>query len=416
VVGAAGTGKTYTLASFIKQSLDDKEIFVASPTHKGKSIVKRAVENILKEEEKRVRFCTVTSLLGLTSKYSVDGTLRFVKKWREYPCFIANILLDPLAHKEILIIVDEASMLPEEHHSLLTSLVKKNNYIKVVYVGDTNQLPPVNEEESPVFKDRPWDTMFRLEGIMRSNDDEILRAYKQFSDYVEDGKFNGKLHLSKAVRVFRSQGSFQNHIDEIFKKHGSSKVLCYTRKRVAYYNDVVRNILFGNKTKKRFMVGEKLIVNDFYSVNNGECFYTGDELIVTHCEEKDYTSEYFNKTFKCHFIHVNGVVFRVICERDMRKFNSAIKKVRKRLVYKRTSEEEWSEYTKNMYKCNAPLSYAYALTIHQAQGSTFNHVFIDVDDCKRFCDFDTFRKLVYTGVTRARESIFLKMKSNYFLL
>lgn len=70
----------------------------------------------------------------------------------------------------------------------------------------------------------------------------------------------------------------------------------------------------------------------------------------------------------------------------------------------------WREYYQFLEKycltmrgntCMNRLQYAYALTIHQSQGSTFENVFLDYADLIR-CKEPTMRnRLLYTGATRA---------------
>ena len=55
----------------------------------------------------------------------------------------------------------------------------------------------------------------------------------------------------------------------------------------------------------------------------------------------------------------------------------------------------------------APLDYSYSTTIHKAQGSTFDHVFIDIEDFYHNKNIDEFKSLVYTAITRVRLTLFL---------
>ena len=48
--------------------------------------------------------------------------------------------------------------------------------------------------------------------------------------------------------------------------------------------------------------------------------------------------------------------------------------------------------------------YAYAITVHKSQGSTFERVFIDVEN---ICRSNIQQKMLYTAITRASKSIFV---------
>jgi len=51
------------------------------------------------------------------------------------------------------------------------------------------------------------------------------------------------------------------------------------------------------------------------------------------------------------------------------------------------------------------LQYAYAITAHTSQGSSFDYVVVHLDDIPHFIDAETKRKWIYTAVSRARKGI-----------
>ena len=46
------------------------------------------------------------------------------------------------------------------------------------------------------------------------------------------------------------------------------------------------------------------------------------------------------------------------------------------------------------------MDYAYALTIHKSQGSTYRNVYVDARDIRRSGDPDIAYRLLYTGLSR----------------
>ena len=50
---------------------------------------------------------------------------------------------------------------------------------------------------------------------------------------------------------------------------------------------------------------------------------------------------------------------------------------------------------------------AYASTINKAQGSTYKTVFIDLDDIKRCNSGDQIARMMYVGVSRASQRVWL---------
>ena len=50
---------------------------------------------------------------------------------------------------------------------------------------------------------------------------------------------------------------------------------------------------------------------------------------------------------------------------------------------------------------------AYACTINKAQGSTYDNVFIDLDDVKKCNSGDQIARMLYVATSRARHTVFL---------
>jgi ATP-dependent exoDNAse (exonuclease V) alpha subunit len=50
---------------------------------------------------------------------------------------------------------------------------------------------------------------------------------------------------------------------------------------------------------------------------------------------------------------------------------------------------------------------AYAQTINKSQGSTYDRVFIDLDDLARCSSGDQLARMLYVGFSRARHQVFL---------
>ena len=88
----------------------------------------------------RNRFCTIHSALRL--KRDIDPASGVVS-FKPDP-YNDNIPLDKVG----FLIIDEASMVNKE---ILSYIEKNTKDIKVIFIGDEGQLPPVGEPFSPVF-------------------------------------------------------------------------------------------------------------------------------------------------------------------------------------------------------------------------------------------------------------------------
>lgn len=123
--GSPGTGKTYTVAALIKALLDSgcgsEHIAICAPT--GKAAVR--VTQAMQANGVAIYAKTIHSLLGIRSS---GGGFKFEHDAR-----------NPLPHT--FIVVDEASML--DNFLAESILSARGMGACVLFVGDTNQLPPV---------------------------------------------------------------------------------------------------------------------------------------------------------------------------------------------------------------------------------------------------------------------------------
>ena len=131
--GAAGTGKTFCVQELVNR-VRGKIVFTA-PTNKATKVLRVTLTT-----DEYTPICkTIYSLLGL--QLTPNGAVKQIKS-PEDPVDLSTIKL---------IVVDEASMV----NGILTEEIKKavGNYkLKVLFMGDENQLPPVGEGLSQVWK------------------------------------------------------------------------------------------------------------------------------------------------------------------------------------------------------------------------------------------------------------------------
>ena len=79
----------------------------------------------------------------------------------------------------------------------------------------------------------------------------------------------------------------------------------------------------------------------------------------------------------------------------------------KKALIKQARAMEWFNVVEEAENRWVDLRAAYACTINKAQGSTYDRVFIDLDDIGRCNSGDQIARMLYVGVSRAREQVFL---------
>lgn len=253
--------------------------------------------------------------------------------------------------------VDEASMLPTKSQyqkdkgkdgNLKMKAIGLDAVMKVfdtvIIVGDDSQLPPINGTSS--FDDIEKTT---LTENFRS-DKGLLRLL----DYVREGNdiVNFVPQEGENVRIVASVG------DEYFE-------------REQLIENKVVHIVFKNKTRKEITKRIRAGLSADPELN---------EPIVYKGANIDEPNDSISKNETGFF---NGM---------MGEWDN-----HSQVVQGRHFDEYGEGFTY--------LQYAYAITAHTSQGSSFDYVIVHNDDVPHFIDSETKRKWLYTAVSRARKGI-----------
>ena len=142
--------------------------------------------------------------------------------------------------------------------------------------------------------------------------------------------------------------------------------------------------------------------------------------IINEIKDKISTMNYKVYELKLEgYISENDTV-RVIHEDDIYRFNADTKfisenliKIKKNLSKKQNDrlvktvlQRLWEFYYYLIIDKFADISYGYAITVHKSQGSTYNNVFVDMNNiCKTIKDKNQLHKCIYTAITRASKKL-----------
>ena len=329
--GYAGTGKTYLIARVVQKLLQDNifdHIFVCASTHKALNVISSTFKVIFSEIQKeganvdisKLTFVTLQKLLEYKAIINIDDGKKVFKSISE------SRVLKKLEKK--LIIVDECSMIAE---SMVNDLEKQSSMygIKIIYLGDKAQLPPVQEKDSVIFTKIPPDYDYHviLTKIMRTKEPDIKDVCKIIRQWDIKEKLGEKLievHNRKgAFKLFHQKRDYINAtwfktVIKLIKNDKSPIILTWKVNTSIAYNNAIRKVLYAEKNKNisnvislqsdpnvsslrgdpnvssfqddpnvssfqdsidldNFMVGDLIIFNDFYgSPFDGSVFYTSD--------------------------------------------------------------------------------------------------------------------------------------------
>lgn len=136
-----------------------------------------------------------------------------------------------------------------------------------------------------------------LKKVMRSKKDEVTQICYQFRLWALDevkipdlGKY-----IKDGVKAYKYQkGQYKTETKwfkkcmEYYKKgENCNIILTWTNFQSDEYNKEIRNQLFKNKQMARFMIGDILMLSEFYNMDDGQIDFIGDQMT----DKKFYTSE-----------------------------------------------------------------------------------------------------------------------------
>jgi exodeoxyribonuclease-5 len=378
--GYAGTGKTYLISRLVEQLLDeDCAVTVCAPTHKAVQVLSDELGDA------PVQMQTLHSFLGLRLQPTEEGEYELVaEEERDFT--------------EGVVIVDEASMIGREEWSHIEDAPF---WVQWLFVGDPAQLPPVNEDPSPAL-DVPGPT---LETIHRQAADNPILELATKIRTGADGRFGSKFEDGKGVAVTRNREEFLDSVlrafdTEAFAEDAThARMLAYRNKTVRRYNREIRAERYGANAD-RFVEGEWLVGTETWYDEGVQRLTNSEEVRVKTASvdtfEADDQSEWTVWELK---VRTPGKgltrTVHVLHEDEFERYEDALDRRREKAEDDASKWERFFELRERF----ARVDYAYATTVHRAQGSTYDTVFVDHRDL-RVCRGDERDALLYVAVTR----------------
>jgi hypothetical protein len=424
--GPAGSGKTTICKKAIEKFR--KPVCISAPTHKACKVVAKSTG---------LRSVTIQSLCGLRPDTNLEDVNE--KNFTQQA--------EPKIKDYNAVLIDEASMLnnlvynkereewePTGILSLIIRLAKESS-TKVLFMGDVYQLPPVNEMVSEVFT-HPEINLVQLTKVERQQGSNplmgVFDAIRSRID-AEDDVFD---HVTQVIQndAGEDQGVvFFKHGEEFFKKvmeaFGSqefldnpnfAKLLAFKNTAVKAWNSYIRQTIYNN-TPEAIVKGEvlmsythlydqnlgrNLITNSaeykINSVNKKSINWAGSNIEVYETTMEDVDDMFGIK------VPINIVVPGV---KNYNTFLQCWHPLKENAI----RFKQWSSYykfknqfmlieelrdTENKLILKKDFDYAYALTTHKSQGSTYRNVFVFEDDIDTCQTRIVANKLKYVALSR----------------
>ena len=285
-----------------------------------------------------------------------------------------------------ILFIDEASYID---HALLKLIFEQTENCKLIFIGDPAQLLNVGCTKSPVFN-KHFPTAKLTEVVRQAKGNPIIDLATSFRHTVNTGEFFS--FTPDGVHIqYMDRDAFENAIIKEFDDptwtHSRSKVLAWTNRTVIQYNHAIRDHVKGAPD---FAVGDYAICNKF--VANKSCNIKTDQLVlINNIGNVEDNCGIQGRWYSLDHRHTAFMPDSLDDKKALQKRATASKET----ALLRTIDE-WID-----------LRAAYACTINKAQGSTYDSVFIDLDDIKKCNNGDQIARMLYVGVSRARNTVYL---------
>lgn len=296
--------------------------------------------------------------------------------------------------QNMVIFIDESSMIDSDLYQIIREGFCN---CKIVYVGDHCQLSPIMEKISPVFLQ--GSPMYELTEPMRnSGQPALISLCDQLRKTVETGRFNPILIVPGVIdHVSRKQmpGLIQQ---ELIQATGRSRILSFTNDMVMGYNQEVRNM---RTLPNHFTPGEVLVNNNAMMLSNGKI--SVEEEVTIHAAAPSTEMITISKDVELEVRRCTiGTRFGTFAAMPVPENKDHFIK----LVKWYAGNKNWERYF-YMKKTFPDLRERDSATVHKAQGSTYDSVFIDLTDISRCHQPDTVARMLNVAVSRARSHVYL---------
>lgn len=414
--GYAGTGKTSVLAALIKALSHCRiKTVVLAPTGRAAKVAGDMAGKPASTIHRRI-YHIVT-----------NGTETSVR-------------LSPNRDQNTVFIVDEASLITDRPRgSLLLDLVRyvySGQGCRMILVGDTAQLPPVGQSDSPAMNLARLKEIglapfsYTLEVPVRQAAESgilynatmvrglLSRLMVGDSGGLSPGQLPLELRGFPDIRAVSSV-DLADELSTSWSSVGPEETLIITRSnaRANRFNNAIRNMVMY--AEEPLQQGDRLVIakNDYYwgRVNRLKTFLANGETVTVKWVGKP------EKAFGRWFVDTElaladgtDMCAKVMLRSLMAEGPAIPKQEMQRLLELVIDSEEGAgpnekimAAMENPYYNALQAKYAYCVTCHKAQGGQWRHVYIDMGGIPDDAIGTDFYRWLYTALTRASEKVFV---------
>jgi ATP-dependent exoDNAse (exonuclease V) alpha subunit len=418
--GYAGTGKTTVISTIVNNLIEiNKKYVLLAPTGRAAKVIANYSEKPAFTIHKKIYF----------PKKSSAGGVSFT--------------LQPNKHKNTIFIVDEASMISDvnsdskmyENGSVLDDLISyvySGSNCKMILLGDTAQLPPVNLDISPALDidtlslhyNKEVDSI-ELDEVMRQEEDSgILYNATELRELLKDAFVTDfQFDVKKFKDIIRLTDGYdiQDAINSAYSNYSieDTAFIVRSNKRANQYNEQIRTKILDKESE--LSTGDFLMVvknNYFWLKDSDEAGFIANGDIIEVLEifniKELYSFKFANVKIRM-VDYPNQKPFETVLLLDTIKSESASltyeesNRLYQEVLKDYEGETKFKQFQKvksNDYFNGLQVKFSYAITCHKSQGGQWDTVFIEQPYLANGIDSDYIRWL-YTAMTRAKNKLYL---------
>jgi len=416
----AGYGKTFLInraIETVRKTHPGIAFGMTAPTHKAVRQLKKHSE--LKDS---LDFGTIHRYLVLKEVQKVDPK-DSRKMYIDYEPDFNPDRDKPIDAIDVLIL-DETSMLSHILYGYLDDYARsRGNTLKIIFLGDSLQIPPVRANSEPYDPLKslaiPFSEAQRqsrriahltLDEPVRQSLDNPIFAYA--TAIREQYKNQGIVHTFSSVGdtgveiLPRTKSALKllftkYFCTEEFKADPDYvKVVAWRNDSVGFFNDMIRKLIYGEETLPRIMMGEKLVLNKpIIGKGNKVILASNEELEVTSISEMTVPVKYKLierqnamqaaasdgisnngvkqcsedfKIYRCGAITPDGRLYMidVIHGDDVQRFADLQEELKKKAQQRNLDMFDRKELWKQYFALDKPfanVNYNYCITAHKAR-------------------------------------------------
>jgi exodeoxyribonuclease-5 len=417
--GYAGTGKSSLVGAIVKtmNELKQKSVLLAPTGRAAKVFAAYAGQNA----------------------YTIHKKIYRQKVFSNEP---AGFVQADNLHKHTLFIVDEASMISNGGSDsfgfgsgkLLDDLIHyvySGEGCRLILMGDSAQLPPVSEQESPALEINflkgyglEIHSITLTQVVRQAEESGILLNATLLRQALKDEQTNEFPQIRTKnlpdVKIVNGEELIET-ISDAYNRDGIEETIVIARynKRTGIFNNGIRNRILYRE--EELTGGDLLMVakNNYYWAKNEESMdfiANGDlmEVVRVRKVQELYGFRFCDVAVRFPDYGVEMDV-KILLETLHTDSPALPKDLSDKLFYSvledyadiPTKREKMARMKENPYFNVVQVKYAYGVTCHKAQGGQWKNVFLDLSYVPReYLGIDFYRWL-YTAFTRATERIYL---------